>query len=68
MLSLFGYDFDIDHKALLDEKRVAPDAPLSSLILTKPISDETHEGGKRFEQGGWEYQVLKAWIEAGAPK
>jgi hypothetical protein len=68
MLSLFGYDFDIDHKALLDEKRVAPEAPLSSLILTKPISDETHEGGKRFEQGGWEYQVLKAWIEAGAPK
>jgi hypothetical protein len=68
MLSLFGYDFDIDYKALLDEKRVAPDAPLSSLILTKPISDETHEGGKRFEQGGWEYRVLKAWIEAGAPK
>lgn len=70
MLSLFGYDFDIDHKALLDQKegRVNIESPLESLILTKPVDDEQHEGGKRFEKGGWEYRVLRTWIEAGAPK
>lgn len=70
MLSLFGYDFDIDHKALLEtgEDRVKLDKPDESLILLKPTSDEHHEGGKRFEKGGWEYQVLKRWIEQGAPK
>lgn len=70
MLSLFGYDFDVDHKALLDEKaeRVNLKSPLESLILTKPVDDSMHEGGKRFEKDGWEYRVLRAWIEAGAPK
>nr|MCU0721499.1 hypothetical protein [Pirellula sp.] len=70
MLSLFGYDFDVDHKALLEqgEDRVKLDVPEESLILFKPTSDEQHEGGKRFEKGGWEYQVLKRWIERGAPK
>lgn len=68
MLSLFGYDFDLDHKALLDEQRVTIETPLSSLILTKPTSDSMHEGGKRYEHGKWEFQVLKKWIEAGAKK
>jgi hypothetical protein len=70
MLSLFGYDFDVDHKALLEtgEDRVKVDKPDESLILFKPTSDEQHEGGKRFDKGGWEYQVLKRWIERGAPK
>jgi hypothetical protein len=70
MLSLFGYDFDADHKALLDEKQPRVDLahPLESLILNKPVSDDAHEGGKRFEKGGWEYQVLRTWIESGAPK
>jgi hypothetical protein len=68
MLSLFGYDFDVDHKALLEpgEDRVNVNKPDESLILLKPTSDELHEGGKRFEKGGWEYQVLKRWIERGA--
>ncbi len=35
--------------------------------LTKPVSDENHEGGKRFEQDGWEYWVLRRWIESRAP-
>lgn len=70
MLSLFGYDFDVDHKALLEpgENRVNVNTPDESLILLKPTSDEIHEGGKRFEKGGWEYQVLKRWIEQGASK
>jgi hypothetical protein len=70
MLSLFGYDFDVDHKALLDADRgrVNLKEPLESLILTKPTDADMHEGGKRFDKSGWEYQVLKSWIEAGAPK
>ncbi len=68
-LSLFGYDFDADHQALLaeDSSRVDLQHKLESLILTKPTSDEDHEGGKRFEQGGWEYWVLRRWIEQEAP-
>ena len=70
MLSLFGYDFDLDHKALLDGKagRVDVKDPLTSLILTKPVDADMHEGGVRFKEKGWEYWVLRKWIEAGAPK
>ena len=69
-LSLFGYDFDADLKALLDKDagRVAPKDPLASKILTKPVDAEMHEGGQRFKKDGWEYWVLRKWIEAGAPK
>jgi hypothetical protein len=70
MLSLFGYDFDLDHKALLDEKsaRVNLKAPTESLILTKPVDADMHEGGVRFQKNGWEYAVLRRWIESGALK
>ena len=66
-LSLFGYDFEADHTALLEHDRVMREQPLESLILTKPVDADVHEGGKRFEQGGWEYWVLRRWIEARAP-
>lgn len=66
-LSLFGFDFDADHEALLQENRVDREKPLESLVLTKPIDADMHEGGKRFEKGGWEYWVLRRWIEARAP-
>ena len=69
-LSLFGYDFDADLKALLDKDAGRVDAkdPLASLILTKPVDADMHEGGQRFKKDGWEYWVLRKWIEAGAPK
>ena len=68
-LSLFGYDFEHDYQALLEPEaeRVTTDHPLESLILTKPVSDEDHGGGKRFDRDGWEYLVLRRWVEAGAP-
>ncbi|MEZ6135898.1 MAG: DUF1549 and DUF1553 domain-containing protein [Pirellulaceae bacterium] len=68
-LSLFGYDFKADHAALLEEgaDRIDLSDKLESLILTKPVDANEHEGGKRFERGGWEYWVLRSWIEAGAP-
>lgn len=64
-LSLFGYDFKSDHDALLDG-RVDVEDPQFSLIIEKPISDEDHEGGKRYEEHSWQHHVLRRWIEAGA--
>lgn len=66
-LSLFGYDFEADHKALLENDRVNREQPLESLVLTKPVDADMHEGGKRFDKGGWEYWVLRRWIEDRAP-
>ncbi|MCR9293495.1 MAG: DUF1549 domain-containing protein [bacterium] len=68
-LSLFGYDFNADYQALLEDgaARVDVDDKAESLILTKPVDEDMHEGGKRFEHGGWEYRVLRRWIDAGAP-
>ena len=66
-LSLFGFDFEADHAALMENGRANRDKVLESLMLTKPVSNELHEGGKRFESGGWEYWVLRRWLEAKAP-
>lgn len=68
-LSLFGYDFKFDHEALLageDEPRVNLKKPLDSPIIYKPTSEDEHEGGKRYEHGGWEFHVFRRWIEEGA--
>ena len=68
-LSLFGYDFKSDHEALTagDAPRVDAKNPLASLILQKPTMAIDHEGGERFKKGGWEYRLLKRWIEGGTP-
>ena len=67
-LSLFGYDFKADHEALVkgDKPRVSIDSPLDSLILTKPTSEERHEGGERYKPDSWEYNVFRRWVESGA--
>ena len=67
-LSLFGYDFKMDHEALLkaDKKRVDVETPELSQILQKPTLGIPHKGGKRFEEEGWEYRLLVRWIEEGA--
>jgi hypothetical protein len=67
-LSLFGYDFAADHAALTggESPRVDRDKPSASLILQKPTLTIDHEGGERFPAGGWEYRLLRRWIEFGA--
>jgi hypothetical protein len=67
-LSLFGYDFDADHKALLepDSRRVIVAKPAKSLILLKPTDADRHEGGERYKLGSWQHHVLRRWIENGA--
>lgn len=69
-LSLFGYDFDADHKALFSEEspRVDLDSVEDSLILFKPTDEDEHEGGERFSKDGWEYRLFSNWIAVGAPQ
>lgn len=67
-LSLFGYDFDNDYQALCggENPRVCVETPAASKILEKATLAIPHKGGKRMEEGGWEYNLLQAWIQAGA--
>ena len=68
-LSLFGYDFDKDHREIAqdeDEIRVDKSNPANSLLLLKPTMQEKHKGKLRFKKGSWEYQLILKWIENGA--
>jgi len=70
-LSLFGYDFEKDHREITadteDGVRVELKDPTTSLILAKPSLDgEKHKGKKVIEKGSWEYNLLLKWIEGGA--
>jgi hypothetical protein len=67
-LSLFGYDFQADHDAMLkgESPRVNLKDSAKSMVLTKPSLEEDHEGGKRMEKNSWQYRVLAKWIEKGA--
>ncbi|MDP6752663.1 MAG: PSD1 and planctomycete cytochrome C domain-containing protein [Verrucomicrobiota bacterium] len=71
-LSLFGFDFQKDHAALLDEassedeNRVNLTAPEQSLILLKPTRQIKHRGGEVIKKNSWEYNLLHRWIEGGA--
>lgn len=73
-LSLFGYDFKMDHAALTAASpttktpRVNLTNPDESLIVAKPSLQVDHEGGERFAQDSWEHRLLKRWIETGAKK
>ena len=71
-LSLFGYDFKMDHGALtaraksVNSPRVDRTSPDKSLMLLKPTMAVDHEGGTRFESGSWEHHLLRQWIASGA--
>ncbi|MCH7989136.1 MAG: DUF1549 domain-containing protein [Planctomycetes bacterium] len=67
-LSLFGHDFEMDHKALTkgEEPRVDLKNPGESLIIQKPTDEDIHEGGQRYKLGSWEHHVFRRWIEGGA--
>ncbi|MDB5310970.1 MAG: hypothetical protein JWO38_5172 [Gemmataceae bacterium] len=69
-LSLFGFDTAFDHAAITREargRRVFPANPAESLFLTKATGRVPHGGGKRLNQDGPEYQVVRRWIASGTP-
>lgn len=63
-LSLFGYDFKMDHEGLFD--RVDTEDPVESYAVHKALLEEPHKGGKRFDKNSWEYNLFVKWIAGGA--
>ena len=63
-LSLFGYDFKMDHEGLAD--RVDTEDAPASYAIQKALLEEPHRGGKRFDRNSWEYNVFVKWIAGGA--
>ena len=69
-LSLRGYDPVTDVRTITRQnrgRRVIPNDPGRSLLLTKPTGAVPHKGGVRFEEGSPEYRVVSEWIAAGHP-
>jgi hypothetical protein len=69
-LSLFGFDPQFDHEAIVRQargRRLSLAAPGQSLLLTKATGQTPHGGGRRIEPGSAAYDLLVAWIAAGAP-
>ncbi len=71
-LSLFGYDFKMDHSAMTgrsssgQESRLDVQSVKNSLILKKPTLEVDHEGGQLIEEDSWEHRLLERWIGSGA--
>ena len=70
-LSLRGENPSEDYVALtrdLSARRTNPLEPDKSLILMKATAQLAHEGGMRFRKDSPEYQILRTWVAAGAPR
>lgn len=67
-LSLFGYDFKADHRAISegDSPRADVNDPAESLMLYKPTHGDEHGGGERMKPSEWPYHIIRRWIAAGA--
>ena len=42
--------------------------PEDSLLLLKPTLAVEHGGGKKMEANGREYELVRLWLEQGAPR
>lgn len=70
-LSLLGFDSDFDHAALVQEgrgRRISTASPEHSLLLRKATGQVPHGGGTRFQVGSPHYELLRDWLQAGAPR
>jgi len=69
-LSLLGFYPEDDYEFLKKEargRRIFQPAPERSLLLTKPVGQSPHGGGKRMDVDSDEYRLLTRWIEQGMP-
>jgi hypothetical protein len=69
-LSVFGSDPPADYAALVKEdrgRRLLFSAPEHSLLLAKASGAVPHGGGIRLTRNGPEFELVRAWIAAGAP-
>ena len=68
-LSIFGFDPEADHAALVKEsrgRRVSLAAPESSLLLLKAMASTPHGGGAKIETNGIWNRRLVRWVAEGA--
>ncbi len=68
-LSLRGYDFQFDHRALTDDigaRRFNRANPDQSLMLLKASGSIPHVGGVLTRPGERHYELLRKWIASGA--
>ncbi|AMV22242.1 DUF1549 domain-containing protein [Planctomyces sp. SH-PL14] len=69
VLSVIGFDPDLDHRSIARDRlgrRINLVEPEQSLILRKPTMQVSHGGGARLKKGSVDYEILVAWIKAGA--
>ena len=67
-LSVFGFDPQADHAAIVSEargRRVFPGSPEQSLFLLKASGGLPHGGGVRIPVDRPEYQTLLRWLSSG---
>ncbi|NQV28778.1 MAG: DUF1553 domain-containing protein [Rhodopirellula sp.] len=68
-LSLFGFDLPADYESIVLHsrgRRIRTTAPDASLLLTKPLSEVPHGGGRRFDRDDLTFQTLRNWIAQGS--
>jgi hypothetical protein len=68
-LSLFGFAPEEDHPQIVrhwNQRRISLIDPADSLVLKKPTQALAHGGGKRFDVGDVQYEILLGWLMAGA--
>lgn len=68
-LSLLGFEPDSDHETLVQEtrgRRLLIQAPDHSLLLRKGTAKVPHGGGRRLDESGDDYRILRDWIAQGA--
>jgi len=69
-LSLLGFETEEDYTSVVksaEGRRVTPFAPEESLLLLKPTLAIAHGGGKRLEPDSKEAELIKLWLQQGAP-
>ncbi|GIX03309.1 MAG: S-layer protein [Planctomycetaceae bacterium] len=69
-LTVFGFDSVADREAMARDalgRRINVLEPEASLLVKKPTMMVPHGGGRRLEIGSRDYEMLLAWIRAGAP-
>ncbi len=69
-LSLLGFYPEEDYEYLVKEhrgRRILPAAPEFSLLLLKGANKVPHAGGRRIDEGSYEWQLITRWIEQGMP-
>jgi hypothetical protein len=70
-LSLRGFDPAFDHHQIVQSaegRRVVLSDAERSILLLKPTLTMEHGGGERFTVQSREYNLLKQWLEDGAPE